>query len=125
MTDELIGRGFHSAASGEHPDVIVINTCTVTREATKASRQAIRRAAKQHPEAKVVVIGCYAVSDPEEVTAIEGVDVVLTNDDKERLTEALGIHPETAPLLQIGSASRRRAPVSGAGTRQSEGPNRM
>lgn len=113
MTDELIGRGFHSAASGEHPDVIVINTCTVTREATKASRQAIRRAAKQHPEAKVVVIGCYAVSDPEEVTAIEGVDVVLTNDDKERLTEALGIHPETAPLLQIGAPRGAGLPSQG------------
>ena len=103
MAEELTGRGFHTAAVAEHPDVVVINTCTVTREATKASRQAIRRAAKQNPEAKVVVIGCYAVSDPEEVAAIEGVDVVLTNDDKERFTEALGVHPATAPLLQIGA----------------------
>ncbi|MGH2701635.1 MAG: tRNA (N(6)-L-threonylcarbamoyladenosine(37)-C(2))-methylthiotransferase MtaB, partial [Actinomycetota bacterium] len=65
MAEDLATQGVALAAGDERPDMVVINTCTVTREATKASRQAIRRAVKSNPEAKVVVIGCYAVSNPE------------------------------------------------------------
>ena len=100
MAEELTTQGIEVAAKGESPDMVVVNTCTVTREATKASRQAIRKAVKHNPDAKVVVIGCYAVSNPEEIEAIEGVDAILSNDDKESFLEALGERPE--PLLQIG-----------------------
>ncbi len=102
MTEDLAARGVSLAAPAQEPDIVIINTCTVTREATKGSRSAIRRAARSHPNAKVVVIGCYAVSDPNEVAAIEGVDVVLTNEDKEHIAEVLGASAPTAPLLQIG-----------------------
>ena len=102
MAEDLAGRGLTAAGNGEAPDVVVINTCTVTREATKASRMAIRRAAKANPDAKVVVVGCYAVSNPEEIEVIDGVDVIVGNDDKERFAEVLGQKPSTAPLLQIG-----------------------
>jgi threonylcarbamoyladenosine tRNA methylthiotransferase MtaB len=105
MAEELGGLGFVSA-DGDAPDVVVINTCTVTREATKASRSAIRRAIRDHPEAKVVVIGCYAVSNPDAIEAIAGVDAVLSNDDKEAFVEALGKRPTTQPLLQIGTRAR-------------------
>jgi threonylcarbamoyladenosine tRNA methylthiotransferase MtaB len=101
MAEELGGHGFVPAA-GADPDVVVVNTCTVTREATKASRSAIRRAVKNNPDARVVVIGCYAVSNPEEVRAIDGVDAVFDNNDKERIAEALAGNESTAPLLQIG-----------------------
>lgn len=101
MAEELVGAGL-SESGGEEPDVVVVNTCTVTREATKASRSAIRRAVRSNPDAKVVVIGCYAVSNPDEVRAIEGVDVILDNTDKERFAEALMDSFPTAPLLQIG-----------------------
>ena len=124
MAEDLGGRGLIRAPEGEAPDVVVVNTCTVTKEATKASRTALRRAVKKHPEAKVVAIGCYAVSNPEEIAAIEGVDVVLGNDDKERFVDALAGAAPTAPLLQLGFAPNRRpegahpadgpgAPVSG------------
>ena len=101
MAEQLGARGMIVAGREESPDVVVINTCTVTREATKASRMAIRRAVRAHPDAKVVVVGCYAVSDPDEIEAIEGVDVVLGNDVKEQFAEALDAAPQTAPLLQI------------------------
>jgi threonylcarbamoyladenosine tRNA methylthiotransferase MtaB len=101
MVEQLGARGMIVAGRDEEPDVIVVNTCTVTREATKASRMAIRRAVRAHPEAKVVVVGCYAVSDPDEIQSIEGVDVILGNDVKEQFAEALGAAPQTAPLLQI------------------------
>jgi threonylcarbamoyladenosine tRNA methylthiotransferase MtaB len=106
MAEDLATHGVELAGSGESPDVVVVNTCTVTREATKASRMAIRRAIRTHPDARVVVIGCYAVSDPEEVESIEGVDAVLSNNDKERFTEILGTKPQLAPLLQIGMRPR-------------------
>jgi threonylcarbamoyladenosine tRNA methylthiotransferase MtaB len=90
---------------------VVINTCTVTREATKASRMAIRRAVRAYPDAKVVVVGCYAVSDPGEIESIEGVDAVLGNDVKERFAEALDAVPQTAPLLQISLPSKSPSPA--------------
>ena len=102
MAEELSGRGFELAEGEEAPDVVVVNTCTVTREATKASRMAIRRAVKKHPDAKVVVAGCYAVSDPDEILAIPGVDVLVGNTEKDSFADALGIAPATRPLLQIG-----------------------
>jgi len=102
MAEDLARQGFTAASADEDPDVVVINTCTVTREATKASRMAIRRSARAHPGAKVVVVGCYAVSDRAEVEAIEGVDVVLGNDEKERFAETLGITPATAPIIPLG-----------------------
>ena len=104
MAEQLARKGIPTAELDEHPEVVVINTCTVTREATKASRMAIRRAIRSHPRARIVVVGCYAVSDPEEIAAIEGVDLVLGNDVKESFAEALEIAEPTAPLLQIGVA---------------------
>jgi threonylcarbamoyladenosine tRNA methylthiotransferase MtaB len=102
MSEELASSGIATAGPGEVPDVVVINTCTVTKEATKASRTAIRRAIRSYPDAKVVVAGCYAVSDPDEVRAIEGVDLLVGNDDKERFAEVLGVAGVTSPVLQIG-----------------------
>lgn len=102
MAEDLATRGVTAAAPDASPDVVVINTCTVTREATKASRMAIRRAIKNHPDAKVVVAGCYAVSDRAEIEAIDGVDVIVGNDAKERFAEVLGHHAPTQPLLQLG-----------------------
>lgn len=101
MAEDLARSGVGLAAPGENPDIVVINTCTVTREATKASRMAIRRAVRAHGDAKVVVVGCYAVSDRAEVEAIEGVDFVFGNDEKERFAEVLGGRESVAPLLQI------------------------
>jgi threonylcarbamoyladenosine tRNA methylthiotransferase MtaB len=70
---------------------------------------AIRRAVKNHPAARVVVVGCYAVSNPEEIESIDGVDVIAGNDDKEHIAEILDAAAATKPLLQIGSP---RAPLS-------------
>ncbi|MDQ3766320.1 MAG: tRNA (N(6)-L-threonylcarbamoyladenosine(37)-C(2))-methylthiotransferase MtaB [Actinomycetota bacterium] len=109
MAGQMAAAGVGVPASGEDPDIVIVNTCTVTREATKASRNALRRAARANPAAKVVAIGCYAVSDPDEVACIEGVDVVLGNDDKERVAEILGGKAQTAPLLQIAPPPRRSA----------------
>jgi threonylcarbamoyladenosine tRNA methylthiotransferase MtaB len=64
------------------PDVIVVNTCTVTSEASSASRKLIRRSVKEHPEATIVVTGCYAVAHEQDVWAMPGVDMVLPTKDR-------------------------------------------
>ena len=107
MAEDLARSGMNAALPAD-ADVVVINTCTVTREATKASRTAIRRAVRTNPDAKVVVVGCYAVSDPEEVRAIEGVDLVVGNDEKERFAEVLGGAGLLPPVLQIGGLRKER-----------------
>jgi threonylcarbamoyladenosine tRNA methylthiotransferase MtaB len=111
MSEQMGAAGF-AAAGDEAPDVVVVNTCTVTREATKASRMAIRRAARANPDAKIVVMGCYAVSDPEEVAAIEGVDVVLGNDEKEEIVAALGRTETFRPLLSVGMGGPSAPPAA-------------
>ncbi len=79
-------RGLEIASSQDSsPEVVVVNTCTVTQEAAKASRQLIRRTAREHPDAKLVVTGCYAVAEPDAVAAIGGVDLVVPNKDKATL----------------------------------------
>jgi threonylcarbamoyladenosine tRNA methylthiotransferase MtaB len=68
-----------------HANVIVVNTCAVTGEAARKSRQLIRKLHRQQPQAKVVVTGCYASLEPEKVAEILGVDLVVPNDMKSDL----------------------------------------
>lgn len=78
----LAEQGVRKARVGEKADICVVNTCSVTELADKKCRQAIRRISKQHPGAFIVVTGCYAQLKPEEVSHIEGVDLVLGAEQK-------------------------------------------
>ena len=73
----------------QEADLYVINSCTVTQEADRQTRQEIRRALRRNPSAKVVVTGCYAQLDPNELTEIDGVDLVVGNDAKFSIAEIL------------------------------------
>lgn len=66
-------------------DIYVINTCSVTLDANKDCRKVVRRAQRKNPKAFIVVTGCYAQLEPEEIAAINGVDVVLGAKDKFKL----------------------------------------
>ena len=70
------------AAEAGLADAILVNTCAVTAEAVRQARQAIRRARREHPEARIVVTGCAAQIDPESFAAMPEVDLVLGNDEK-------------------------------------------
>ncbi len=70
-------------------DFVVINTCTVTNKADYKNRAAIRRAHRLNPLAKIVVTGCYATTDAEELRALPGVYRVVSNDKKHQIAEAL------------------------------------
>ena len=113
--EALGARGFDLAHAGEQPDVVVINTCTVTAESTASSRRLIRKTAEAHPDATVVVTGCYAVAEPEEVRAIPGVDLVVGNDHKDRIAELVTAVPAVRrlPLLiRPAPAERLRTRVA-------------
>lgn len=68
-------------------DIVIINSCAVTTEAAKKSRQLIRRVHRDNPKAKLVVSGCYATLNPDETAQIMGVDLVIGNQNKNQLVE--------------------------------------
>ncbi|HCE58984.1 MAG TPA: tRNA (N(6)-L-threonylcarbamoyladenosine(37)-C(2))-methylthiotransferase MtaB [Prolixibacteraceae bacterium] len=82
--------GFERVEFDEKADVYVINTCSVTNQGDKESRNIIRRAVKKNPDAMVVVVGCYSQLKPEEVGHIEGVDLVLGTQEKFHIPAYLG-----------------------------------
>jgi len=89
---EALARGFAQAGyrlarTSEEADLYVVNTCTVTQVADKKSRQLIRRLRRANPTACLIVTGCYAEMSPQEVRAIGEVDLIVGNEDKERLVE--------------------------------------
>lgn len=100
----LTERGMTTAVEGERADYCIVNTCSVTELADKKSRQLIRRLHREHPSAKIIVTGCYAQLQPEEIAKIEGVDLVIGAKDKGRLIEYLlsdlgTNHPEHGHII--------------------------
>lgn len=81
----LSQMGITEAKEGDEVDLCLINTCSVTDVADHKCRQAIHRLVRKYPHAFVVVTGCYAQLEPEEVSAIEGVDLVLGSNEKASL----------------------------------------
>jgi threonylcarbamoyladenosine tRNA methylthiotransferase MtaB len=86
---QLSEGGFARVNIDETPDVVVINTCSVTDNADSKCRNFVRRSLKSNPIAFIVVIGCYAQLKPEEIAAIEGVDLVLGANEKFNLPSML------------------------------------
>ncbi len=88
---EAWARQFRAAGAAVVPaaqaDVVVLNTCAVTGEAARKSRQWVRRLRRANPRARLVVSGCYATLHPEQVARELGVDLVIPNHDKDRLVE--------------------------------------
>lgn len=85
----LSEMGVTTAHEGEHADICLINTCSVTEVADHKCRQAIHRMVRENPGAFVVVTGCYAQLEPETVSAIDGVDLVLGSNEKANLIQYL------------------------------------
>ncbi len=80
-------RGVRRAADGETPDIVVVNTCSVTETADKKGRSLIRRLAARYPQAAIVVTGCYAQLKPGEVASLPGVELVLGSGEKLKAAE--------------------------------------
>jgi len=89
--------------AGGQDDLIVVNSCAVTAEAVRQTRQAIRRARRERPEARIMVTGCAAQTEPETFAQMAEVDAVIGNREK--------MDPSHYPSSQrtLGSQAQRRA----------------
>lgn len=103
--------------AGEKLDVFIVNTCTVTHVAGRKSRQMLRRAKRENPQALVVATGCHVYTSREEVEALSEVDLVVGKAEEERLIELvaerlnyeLPFRPESSPLLFAGGFQAKTA----------------
>ncbi len=82
LAREFERGGYKRVEPSEPTDVAVINSCSVTEHADKKCRNIIRKIHRRNPNAIIAVTGCYAQLKPEAIAAIEGVDIVLSNNDK-------------------------------------------
>lgn len=101
--------GYERVDFEHQSDVYVINTCTVTNTGDKKSRQVIRRAIRQNPDAVICVTGCYAQTSPAEIMAIPGVDIVVGTQDR---TKMLGLieeyRTERKPINAVRNIMKNR-----------------
>ncbi|MDE7245030.1 MAG: MiaB/RimO family radical SAM methylthiotransferase, partial [Oscillospiraceae bacterium] len=108
MERELCARGYTLVPFEDAADVYIINTCTVTAISDKKSRQMIRRARKQNPNAVVAVCGCYAQTKPEEVKKLD-VDLISgTGDRMQFLTLVEQAVRDAGPVMLVDQAMKRR-----------------
>lgn len=97
LANTLSSRGHRVVPAGEAADLCIFNTCTVTAMASRKSRQILRQMRRANPNAVMVATGCYAEMAPEALSDL-GMDIVVGNDDKDRLAEILedkGVLPDT------------------------------
>ena len=87
MAQQLRNSGCVPASAEDTADLCIINTCTVTRKASMQSRQAVRQAIRSNPKARIVVTGCYAQTEPDEILEIDGVHTVIGHGDKHKIPE--------------------------------------
>ncbi|MBC8754497.1 tRNA (N(6)-L-threonylcarbamoyladenosine(37)-C(2))-methylthiotransferase MtaB [Kordia sp. YSTF-M3] len=80
-------EGFEKVDFSEHADMYVINTCSVTENADKRFKTIVKQAQKVNPDAFVAAVGCYAQLKPEELAAVDGVDLVLGATEKFKITD--------------------------------------
>ena len=86
---DFVVRGYEKVNFNDAADFYVINTCSVTENADKEAKKLIRKAKRNNPLSKIVVIGCYAQLQPNEVAQVDGVDLVLGAKEKFDILEYL------------------------------------
>jgi threonylcarbamoyladenosine tRNA methylthiotransferase MtaB len=108
VSAELKKYGVGTVRKGEIADICVINTCSVTEVADSKCRQAIHRLVRNHPGALVIVTGCYAQLKPEQISAMDGVDLVLGSNEKGQIVEAIRERLQMMPEERILAAHEYR-----------------
>ncbi len=89
LSAQLSEKGFEIVTVLESPDIYVVNSCTVTAEASRKTRQTVRKFKKSSPNSVIVITGCMAQSFPDETAKIEGVDLVIGNTEYARFADIL------------------------------------
>ncbi|KIH71796.1 tRNA (N(6)-L-threonylcarbamoyladenosine(37)-C(2))-methylthiotransferase MtaB [Salinicoccus roseus] len=103
------GEGYDRVDFTQNADVFVINTCTVTNTGDKKSRQVIRRAIRNNPDAVVCVTGCYAQTAPKDILNIPGVDIIIGTEDRDKLIDYVNqYHEERQPINGVKNIMKKR-----------------
>ena len=89
ISRDFLRHGFEKVNYQDKADIYVLNTCSVTENADKEARKLIRQAKQRNPNSSVAVIGCYAQLKPNDIAAIDGVDIVLGAEEKFNLLNHL------------------------------------
>ena len=103
---ELTARGLEAGGTASAADVVIVNTCTVTHQADQDARQAIRRIHRENPGAEILVTGCYAQRQPDDLAALDGVKWVVGNSHKSAIGEIVA--PQ---LVRLASEPSPRGPA--------------
>ncbi|MFC3418006.1 tRNA (N(6)-L-threonylcarbamoyladenosine(37)-C(2))-methylthiotransferase MtaB [Salinicoccus hispanicus] len=102
-------EGYDRVEFSQNADVFVINTCTVTNTGDKKSRQVIRRAIRNNPDAVVAVTGCYAQTAPKDIMDIPGVDIIIGTEDRDKLIGYVNqYHEERQPINGVKNIMKKR-----------------
>lgn len=104
LAQALREAGHQTVNRGDEADVCILNTCSVTDVADQKGRQAIRRLHREHPNALLIVTGCYAQLQPDQIAALEGVHYVVGSNEKNKIVE----------LISHSSSSGNATPSSGS-----------
>jgi len=89
ISKSFLKEGFESVDFKEEADIYVINSCTVTGNSEKKCKTAIKQAHKRNPNARIAIIGCFSQIRPDELASMDGVDLVLGNNDKFKILDHL------------------------------------
>ncbi len=103
ISEQMSAAGFVQCDFDETADIYIVNTCTVTHLGDRSSRQMISQARRRRPDALLVVTGCYAEINPESVSALPGVDLVIGNSNKESLVDSINTQLKVSPITLLHS----------------------
>jgi len=99
MREKLMQAGYAIVPFGEEAELGIINTCTVTREADAKCRKAIRQFVARNPQAFTAVVGCYSQVSAGAIAAIQGVDLIIGNQEKLSVLDYVGLGKNTTPVV--------------------------
>lgn len=109
MASRLAGFGVSSSTKLHNSDITIINTCSVTNVSDKKSRQLIRKIKKQNPDTFLVVTGCYAQSNPDQLVEIGGINLIIPNNKKNKIADIIAGRIGLQPHSGKNNLPRRKA----------------
>lgn len=116
ISDTFKEKGYEIVDYGEPTDVCVINTCTVTEQADAKCRQLVRQVLKRSPDAFVAVVGCYSQMGAEEISQIEGVDLIVGTEEKMQVSDYIDVPQKLPePVVRNGKISRTSFTIGSVG----------
>ncbi|ABL64480.1 tRNA (N(6)-L-threonylcarbamoyladenosine(37)-C(2))-methylthiotransferase MtaB [Chlorobium phaeobacteroides] len=110
ILDLLSKKGWEISSYEKNEDLIIINTCAVTKQAEQKCRQKIRKIIRDNPGSRIVVTGCYAQLSPEVLCKIDGVNAILGSSDKYALPlyEVIGNIESSLPLISVSEIKKEK-----------------